>query len=495
MNTWSYTTMPNLLFIYTDQQRYDSLTMAISGQPVMPHVQRLASVSFVFDQTYCTQPVCTPSRAALTTGHWPHQSGVVTNNIPLPSTARTLVEHLPSDVATGHFGKWHLGDEIYPQHGFKEWRAIDDTYWPFYSEGRDRIRDRSSHHHWLISRGVSPWPVNVKNTLVSCPRWYRAPAGERLPYDLNRFSREQITELPESFCKPSYLADEAIDFLRRHRTEPFALYVNFFEPHHPISSPRNNQYNPADVALADGHDCLPDASVPLDPLGSHVDQIARGFDGSPVATVDEQRRAIARYWGMCSLVDTHVGRILAALDDLNLSDDTLVVFTTDHGEMMGAHGMWGKGVMYEPSVRVPMMIHLPGQHRGGRVTGPTSQIDLVPTLLDYLGLDTTVRLPGHSLRDRIEQNAPPRDVMIEWNAVPGSDGESARTLVTPDGWKLTLSTWGRHELRNLRDDPHETGNLVKQNPAQTRYLADQIAEWQRATGDACPVTAHVSQSF
>jgi hypothetical protein len=112
---------------------------------------------------------------------------------------------------------------------------------------------------------------------------------------------------------------------------------------------------------------------------------------------------------------------------------------------------------------------------------------MVPTLIDYLGLDPNVPLPGRSWRDRIEQNAPPRNVIIEWNAVPGTDGESARTLVTPDGWKLTLSTRGQHELRNLRDDPLETTNLMNQSPAQARHLTDQIQAWQRETGDTCPV--------
>lgn len=480
---------PNLLFIYTDQQRYDSLRVAIGGQPVMANVQRLASESFVFDQTYCTQPVCTPSRASLTTGLWPHQCGVPNNNIALPASVRTLAGYLPDGVATGHFGKWHLGDEIYPQHGFQEWRAIDDTYWPFYSAGRDRINDRSSYHHWLVSRGVEPWPVDTKRTLVSCPRWFRAPAAERLPYDRKRFSREQITELPEELCKPSYLADEAIDFLRRHQHERFALYVNFFEPHHPLSSPRNNQYNPSEVARADGHQLRPDATVPLGALDFHTSQFTEGFDGLPVAETAEERVAIARYWGMCSLVDTHVGRILAAVEELNLAEDTLVVFTTDHGEMMGSHGMWGKGVMYEPSIRVPLMIRLPGQRRGGHVTGLTSQIDLVPTLLDYLELGTRPELPGLSLRDRMEHNAPPRDVIVEWNAMPGSGGESARTLLTADGWKLTLSTRGLHELRQLRDDPLETSNLLKDQPAQARALASRIAAWQERTGDTCPVQA------
>jgi arylsulfatase A-like enzyme len=111
---------PNLLFLYTDQQRYDTLAAYGNHRIQMPHLNRLAEQSVVFDQAYCTQPVCTPSRAALQSGLWPHQSDVVTNNLPLPAAIPTLVEMLPDDVATGHFGKWHLGDEIYPQHGYQE---------------------------------------------------------------------------------------------------------------------------------------------------------------------------------------------------------------------------------------------------------------------------------------------------------------------------------------------------------------------------------------
>jgi hypothetical protein len=246
---------------------------------------------------------------------------------------------------------------------------VDDTYWPFYSAGRDRVRDRSSHHHWLVEHGVQPWAPDPKLTLVSCPQWHKVPRTDRLPYDQNRFGREQITALPEPLSKPAYLAEEAIAFLRQHQRDRFVLYVNFFEPHHPLGSPRDGQYRPEEMELAAAHDHVPDETVPLGAAQTHADQSARTFDGTPVSSAADQRRAIAKYWGMCSLVDTYVGRILAKLAELGLEDDTLVFFSADHGEMMGAHGMWGKGVMYEASVRVPMLLRVPGQRRGSRVRG------------------------------------------------------------------------------------------------------------------------------
>jgi arylsulfatase A-like enzyme len=169
------------------------------------------------------------------------------------------------------------------------------------------------------------------------------------------------------------------------------------------------------------------------------------------------------------------------MTELGLWDDTVLVFTTDHGEMLGTHGMWGKGVMYEPSVRVPCLIRLPGQRRGGRIPGPTSQIDLVPTLLDYLGVEA--EMPGRSLRDRLEEKAAPREVVIEWNCHPDSPRESARTLLTPDGWKLTLSTEGRQVLCNLKDDPWETGNVFRGQPARAAALRRRLAHWQKSVKD------------
>jgi len=496
------TNQPNLLFIYTDQQRYNSLACYGNHFVHMPNLNRLADRSSVFEHAYCVQPVCTPSRSTILTGQMPHTNGVVNNNIDLKPETPCLPELLRAPFATAHFGKWHLGSEIYPQHGFQEWAGIDDTYYPFYPEGRDRLNDRSAYHHWLVQRGILPWTRNPNLPpdatypmagLTTCSHPKLAfDYPNRAPYDVNRFSREQITALPEEHCKPAFLADVAIDFLKRHQRERFCLYVNFFEPHHPNHSPRDNQYNGVDMQLPLNFHHLPDDSVPLGAGEFARHHLTHPFDGDPVSTPDDVRAYIARYWGMCSLVDTHVGRILATLDALNLTDNTIIFFTTDHGEMLGEHRCYGKGIMYEPSIRVPMMISLPGQRAHRMIRGRVSQLDIVPTLLDFLGQDIPPFLQGQSLRPELSTGQATRDVVSTWNPHPdhtGKKSEAVRTLLTQDGYKLTLSSHGKHELRYLPTDPLELGNLLHENPNHPKApeLRQRLATWQQHTNDTtCP---------
>src|SRR5574340_323841 len=152
---------PNLLFLWTDQQRAD--TMAAYGNTTfrVPSMNRLAAQSVVFDRAYVTQPVCPPSRSSVMTGWWPHQSGCVNNNIPLKAETKTMPELLgDSAYRTGYMGKWHLGDEVFAQHGFEEWKAIEDgIYRRYYSAGRDR-NARSAYHHFLVHLGYKPGEEN-----------------------------------------------------------------------------------------------------------------------------------------------------------------------------------------------------------------------------------------------------------------------------------------------------------------------------------------------
>ena len=241
----------------------------------------------------------------------------------------------------------------------------------------------------------------------------------------------------------------------------------------------------------------------------------KGHSGYPLKTENDWREMIARYWGLCSLVDTHVGRILATLEELGLDENTIVVFTSDHGDMMGSHQLLAKCVMYEEAVRVPWIVRLPGQNEGRRVSGPVSQIDMVPTLLDLLGADVPERLPGRSLAEWLRDDGPARleeDVFIEWNGPnTGIVGEAAgrfvvpeslreevsqenlndsvtdpiRSIVTPNGWKFNRSGRGDHELFNLNDDPGETRNLAS-DPAhgeRIRELSARIEVWEAGVRD------------
>lgn len=481
----------NLLFLYTDEQAFDTLATYGNDRIEMPNLNRLADESVVFDQAYVTQPVCTPSRSTLLTGQYPHSNGCTANNIPLRADTFCLPEMISSgDYVTGHFGKWHLGDEIFAQHGFNEWVSIEDFYQQHFSESRDK-NARSSYHHFLIENGFTP----VKG---------------------NTFNRRQAARLPEEFSKPAFLARETSRFIRENRKKPFVLYVNFLEPHMPFFGPRDDQYDPSKITLPPNFDDVPTADQPLKAQLLREHFFRQGNSELTLRTENDWRRIIANYWGLCSLVDTHVGTILGTLNDCGLRDNTIVVFTSDHGDMMGSHRLLAKCVMYQEAVRVPMLIRLPERHHGKRVTGPVSQIDVVPTLLDLMGQPIPDHLQGKSLRPVIESEHPTvnENVFIEWNGPDSGVGvmsgkaefpawmkelaapqeirdavvDPVRTIITPDGWKLNCSPKGEHELYNLKKDPGETENLFGRAEHRTlaRQLTDQIRDWQNRTADTVP---------
>lgn len=472
----------NLLFLYTDEQAFSTLSCYGNAQIEMPNLNRLAGQSTVFDEAYVTQPVCTPSRSSLLTGLWPHTSGCTENNVPLRPETPCLPEMLtPGRFATAHHGKWHLGDEIFAQHGFEEWVSIEDMYGRFYSPGRDQTR-RSSYHRFLLQQGYSPDEQGF-------------------------FPRSWAARLPEEHSKPAFLAREACRFLQDQRGRPFVLYVNFLEPHMPFFGPRDAQYDPHAIPLPESfHDELDD-DQPARYRAMRQAYLREGQSGLPLKNEADWRRLIANYWGLCSLVDTHIGHILHTLEATGQAENTIVVFTSDHGDMMGAHRLVAKCVMFQEAIRVPLLIRLPGQNSPKRITGPVSQIDLVPTLLDLLGEPIPAHLQGKSLRPWLE--APGRvrheePVFLEWNgpntgvrledqAEAFGGGEAlereirspVRTILTPDGWKYCRHDIGWEELYFLADDPHERRNLANQPAQRNRKaeLSQRIDRWQETVGD------------
>ncbi len=480
---------PNLLFIYTDEQAFNTLAAYGNTQIEMPNLNRLAEQSVVFDQSYVTQSVCTPSRSTLLTGLYPHSNGCVENNIPLDSETACLPEMLgEGDYATAHIGKWHLGDELFAQHGFDEWVSIEDGYNGHFSVGRDQ-GVTSSYHDFLIGHGLEP-------------------------ENGNRFGRAQASRLPEQYGKPAFLAQESSRFIRENRDRPFVLYVNFLEPHMPYFGPRDDQYDPANIPLSANFAAEPNESQPLKTRVLAEAYRQQGHSGLPLRTPEDWQRMIANYWGLCSLIDTHTGTILDTLEECGLSDNTIVVFTSDHGDMMGGHRLLAKCVMFEEAVRVPLMMRLPGQQKGKRINGPVSQIDLVPTLLDLLDQPLPGYLQGKSLRPLVESEngRSEESVFIEWNG-PNSgivgEGEgryhvpdslqgsvsadelaeaitdAVRTVISPEGWKLNYSPRGEHELYDLFQDPGEMTNVFDRAESKpiVADLVEQIEQWQERTGD------------
>jgi len=471
---------PNLLFIWTDEQRAD--TMAVYGNTKIhaPNLNKLAAQSVVFERAYVTQPVCTPNRAAVMTGLWPHMSGCLKNNIPLSADTPCLPEIINDpDYRTAYMGKWHLGDEIFAQHGFDEWVSMEDGYSSYYSAGRDR-NERSDYHHFLIEHGYQP--------------------------DSNgKFSRAFAARRPIEHCKPKFLELRACDFLHRHRDEPFMLYINFLEPHMPFFGPLDNEHDPEQVDLPAN---FSDPLEENEPLRYRVKREScmekYGKDEKSI------RNLIAKYWGLITQVDRSVGAILDTLENHGLADNTIVVYTSDHGDMMGSHNMVEKSVMYEEAVRIPWLMRIPWFDTRQRVIPNTvSQIDMVPTLLDLLGHSRDKRFPGRSLVPLIKTGRPVRDhVYIQWNPNSGAisvkkggtklagkeqlkhvENESSRAVISSDGWKLCLSDLDKCQLFNLADDPGETTNLYDSG----RYkdvvvrLTKKIHQWQETVADKANV--------
>ncbi len=471
---------PNLLFLWTDEQRPD--TMAAYGNRVIqaPNLNRLAAESIVFRNAYVSQPVCTPARSTVMTGLWPHTNGCTQNNIALPFDVPTFPELVAdSDYATGYFGKWHLGDEVFAQHGFREWRSMEDGYRRFYREGRDMDK-KSDYWHFLCEQGYEP------------------PDGR------GDFSRNFAASRPFEHTKPRFLELEACEFLRRHRDEPFMLYVNFLEPHMPFTGPFDDLHLD-DVYVPENFDDPLDETEPEAYRRRRAYYFENGWGDLPLKTEDHWKRLISNYWGLVHSVDRAVGGILQTLEDLGLMEDTIIVFTSDHGDMMGSHRLLTKTFSYEESERVPWLMRIPGV-RGQAISDPVSHIDLVPTLLDLMGAENGAELPGKSLRPLFEEGRNPGPVIVEWNPAgtidrsgrnPGGtirlpdlpEGNSFRTIVTPDRWKLTLHTLERSQLYNLNDDPGETTNLFfrPEHRERIRAMTAALQAWQETVGDTLPI--------
>jgi arylsulfatase A-like enzyme len=437
-----------------------------------PNLNKLASESVAFERAYVTHPVCTPSRSSLMTGTWPHINGCTRNNVPLDRRFRVFPELMEDrDYRTAYIGKWHLGEEGPAGCGFQQWISTDD---------------HGDYVNFLVSAGVAPDKPN------------------------GRFSKLAISNLPLELSRPKFLEKHACEFIEKHHRDPFILVVGFVEPHSPYNGPLNNEH-PLDQVDLDVTATLPESeNIPLRyRLMREWQQTEAMLDRErlPVQlffgiTPEEYRSIKQRYLGLITLVDQSVGVILECLERFGLSGDTIVVHTSDHGDSLGAHHLFGKETMFEEAARVPLLIRLPGQKMGKIVLQPVSHIDLVPTLLDLLRQPRHPQCVGKSLLPVINAEvAPPENAFLEWapnrtkvkkgtslarrRMVKRAVEESTRAVVTREGWKLCLRDKDSNELYNLNDDPWETHNLYENRqyaPVISR-LTGEIHRWQESAND------------
>src|SRR6266480_3664033 len=463
---------PNLILFLPDQQRADTLACYGGVKVRAPNLNKLASESVIFERTYVTHPVCTPSRSSLMTGTWPHINGCTHNSVPLDRRFRVFPELMQDqDYLTAYIGKWHLGEDGPVGRGFKHWISTDG---------------HGDYTNFLISKSITPHKSN------------------------GRFSEVGISNLPIELSRPKFLEKHACDFVEKHQRDPFILVVAFVEPHSPYNGPLNDA-NPLDELQLDMTATLPESeNIPLRYRLMREWQRAEALldrERLPIQlffgiTPDEYRSIKQRYLGLVTLVDQSIGAILGCLERCGLTDHTIVVHTSDHGDSLGAHHLFGKEVMFEEAARVPFVIRLPDQRHGKAISQPVSHIDFVPTLLDLLGQLTHPQCAGKSLVPQIREEAmSPESSFIEWapnrtkikkgtslaprRMIKRAVDESTRAVVSPDGWKLCLRDKDLNELYNLKNDPLETRNLYRdqQYASVISRYAGEIRRWQESTDD------------
>src|SRR5438132_12954635 len=379
---------PNLIVFLPDQQRADTIACCGGEKVHAPNLNKLAFESVVFQRAYVTHPVCVPSRSSIMTGMWPHNNGCTRNSVVLAPRFRVLSELVAdSDYRTAYFGKWHLGNETHAQRGFEDWLSV-------------RNRPGTDYHAFLKSKGIKP----------------DRPTGG--------YTTIKISNLPLELSRPKFLERHACDFIEKHQRDPFILVVAFVEPHSPYNGPLNDEHPLNEIDL-DVTGTLPESeNIPLRyRLMREWQQSEAVLDRErlPIQlffgiTLEEYRSIKRRYLGLVTLVDQSVGAILDCLERVGLTDDTIIVHTSDHGDSLGAHHLFGKEVMFEEAARVPYLVRLPGQKRSKIVPQPVSHVDFVPTLLDLLGQPKHPQCAGKSLLLLLGEEAmSPENIFIEWD--------------------------------------------------------------------------------
>jgi choline-sulfatase len=438
---------PNIVFILTDDQGDWALGAAGNPEIHTPRLDRLAAEGLRFSSFFCASPVCSPARASILTGRIPSQHGVHDwirrGNLPAEIAAslgkhnfgqdNAAIEYLrgmraytealaEAGYTCGLSGKWHLGDSLHPQKGFSFWQVI-----PY---------------------GGSDY--------FDAPLIRDGQVG---------FSQGYLTDV---------ITRGALDFLEQQAgsPRPFYLGVHYTAPH----SPWDAHQHPADLRAL-YRDC-PFESVPQPP--AHPWQI----NSTPRGVGERRRELLTGYYASISGVDRGVGQILDWLEAHHLRENTLVIFSGDNGMNMGHHGIWGKGNgtfpqnMYDTSVKVPVLMALPGRLPAGALSDDLlSHYDLMPTLLDYLGLPhpDADRLPGRSFAALLRgEPLQGREQVVVY------DEYGPTRMIRGRRWKYVHRyPYGPHELYDLLNDPGEERNLYGEEGAAdtAAALKAELDEW------------------
>jgi choline-sulfatase len=450
-----------------DQLSARSLAAYGNTMSLAPNLERLAENGVVFERALSASPLCVPSRAALMTGLVPSRTGVYDNAAELPAGIPTFAHHLRrKGYRTVLAGKMHFigPDQL---HGFEE-RPLPDVY----PAGFDWIPDWS-----LGDDETLPWYHDLSSVLRAGP----VRATLQLDYD----------------AEVLHHARRALVDTAREAERPLLLVASFTHPHDPYEIP------PAYWERYDGVEIdLPSHPEPPDPVDPPTQRLRAMVAADRIEISTEQLvRARRAYYGAVSLVDDHVGALLETLSEHDLAERTIVVVTSDHGDMLGERGLWFKMAPFEDSVRVPLVVHSPSRYAPRRIEEPVSLLDVLPTLVALAG-DTADDVDGLSLAGALEGDPlEPRDVPLEYLAegvrapqvcLVRGDVKLVRELGLPDlaydiradpGERASIDAPSLQEAADARWDLIRLDAEVRASQARRRLVAEALAEGRVAPWD------------
>ena len=484
----------NILFIFTDQQRADHLSCYNNNNILKtPHIDSIAREGIKFSNFYCTNPICMPNRSTIFTGQFPSVHGVTTNGRNLPQSTKTFVDILldSGSFHTASFGKIHLNyfgatSGIYNNPIESQEYAHPRLYpkleknSPYF--GLEELKIISGHATFCGHPDYINWvksKIKQDESLAKPLRIRSSDPDSMIQTKLNicfdtsnPLVKLQVLEhkIPEELYSTTFVKETTIDFLKRfsegkYSKPNFFTFCSFPDPHHSFSPPGKyfNMYKPEDITLPrtfnDTHENSSQFNQKhfnetLDTEGT----VKNIFPIPKNLTEEEAKTVIAKSFGMEKMIDDAIGEILNALEDFGLSDNTVVIFTTDHGDLGGDHRFFFKGpFLYQGLIRIPFLIKVPNGLKGQISESLVSSIDIPETILELEGFSIPNSMQGKSMipilnnpEEKINDS-----ILIEMD--DDHNDEKTRTLITDD-WRITIfRNYG--ELYSLKEDPDEMNNL------------------------------------
>jgi choline-sulfatase len=428
--------MPNFLFILSDQHNPHALGCAGYSCVATPNLDRLAHDGMMFNEAYCQNPLCVPSRSSLITGQYCRDIGIYDNQDILDVNHTTFPEVLAAaGYRTCLIGKAHFNGEQY--HGYQE-RPYGD----------------------LLGQAHQPDPRRL-------PHLGDSGLGDIV-------SASGPSGIPLPLTQTEICVAETVKWLQTHvgmrRDQPFCLSVNFDKPHFPIKPPLEYfQRYEGKVKLPNVPDAHIEQVVPFVRTAHEV--FKKRNPDSEMREAAE--RTLAAYYGCVEWVDNAIGRILDTLEYLGLAEDTVVIYTSDHGEMAGEHGVWNKSLFYESSSRVPLIVRWPGRGLSGKSENTiVGLMDLFPTLCEIAGIETPAVCQGTSLAPLLTGSGTlERDAVFSESVLVGRP-EYAGCMIRTGKWKYVYYLDESEELYDLEADRDEWNNLAQM--PEHKSLVDEL---------------------